>query len=319
MPIGRIAHVTLGKAGSQWIKDVLTDPDIFSAQNFRFFQPRGGAYQISDFAREPDGTFSAPIFQVNYLDWKTYAKKGDRAIAVLRDPRDSIVSWAFSVAYSHVTEDHIELVRPAMLALDLRGKLEMAAYTYWESSMDQRSWAGRPNTASERVYRYEEIIADQFAAFRSIVDFFQWDVADAALRGVIDRLSFATRSGRAPGQKDEFSHYRNAVAGDWKNYFDRDFARRFETACAGLLVALGYETANDWWEGVPQRCEMLERDALAHREATALGASQREFALMQKELDALRSARMTQRRMLEEIRRLARDPDGAMSRRVPSR
>ena len=67
----------------------------------------GGMYSIADFAGKPGGSFVAPIYNVKYSDWKTYAAKGDRCIAVLRDPRDSIVSWAFSTSYSHVTEEHI--------------------------------------------------------------------------------------------------------------------------------------------------------------------------------------------------------------------
>uniref|UniRef100_E6Q5U5 Sulfotransferase domain-containing protein n=1 Tax=mine drainage metagenome TaxID=410659 RepID=E6Q5U5_9ZZZZ len=262
--VARYAHITLGKAGSQWVRDVLSDPDIFSLQKgLRLIPPfRGGEYGIAEFAKEPPGTFASPIFHVRYDGWKHFAAPEDRCITVLRDPRDSIVSWAFSLAYSHVTEEHVRIIRPTLLALDLRGKLEIAMYTFWESSAAQRSWAGKPETESELVLRYEEIVRDQRAAFRRMLDFYGWSVPEEVLLRVIDRLSFETRSGRKRGEKQEFSHYRNGVAGDWKNYFDRDLAQRFEEACPSLLVDLGYETSDRWWEACPERLDILSGGAL---------------------------------------------------------
>jgi hypothetical protein len=258
--MGRFAHITLGKAGSQWVKDVLTDPQIFAAQDLRLFQPRG-PFSMAAFAAEPDRTLVAPAFHVTHEEWRAFSAAGDRCIVVLRDPRDSIVSWAFSVAYSHVTEDHIGIIRPAMLALDLRGKLEVSMYTYWESAHVQRSWAGHVPTATERVFRYEDIVADEHAAFRSMVDHFQWDVAPGDLAEVVDRLTFRRRSGgRERGEKNLFNHLRNGVPGDWKNYFDRDLGERFERSSPGLLTALGYETRHDWWTQLPVEVESLSRD-----------------------------------------------------------
>lgn len=269
----RFAHITpFGKAGSQWIKDVLSDPDIFSLQEgLRLVPPPGGMYGISDFAKEPDGSFVAPIYHVRYADWKMFTRKSDRCIAVLRDPRDSIVSWAFSTAYSHLTEEHIELIRPAMLALDLRGKIEVAMYTFWESSAAERSWAKKPNSLTEYVLSYETIIADQEKAFRGILDFFGWKAPENVLRAVIDRLSFKTRSGgRNPGEKDQFSHYRNGKAGDWRNYFDRSLAQRFEAACPDLLKSLGYETESDWWRAVPKNVAGLDGETVTKADRKSL-------------------------------------------------
>lgn len=258
----RYAHITLGKAGSQWIKDVLTDPDILSLQNgVRLAPPPTGMYTMADFVNEPDGSFVGPMYHVRYDDWKRYAANTDRSIVVLRDPRDSIVSWAFSLTYSHVTEPHVQIIRPALLGLDLRGKLEIAMYTYWESSMAQRSWARKPQTDSELVLTYEEFVADQHRAFERVLQFFGWSVPEDVLTIVIDRLSFEKRSGRARGEKQDYSHYRNAMAGDWKNYFDRGLGERFEAACPELLIELGYERSPNWYERLPDEIPALSEGA----------------------------------------------------------
>jgi len=258
--MGRFAHITLGKAGSQWVKDVLTDPEIFAAQDLRFVQPTG-AYSMPSFAAEPDRTLVAPAFHVSHEEWRAFSGPDDRCVVVLRDPRDSIVSWAFSVAYSHVTEPHISVIRPPMLALNLRGKLEVSMYVYWEAGDVQRSWSRLEPTANVRVYRYEDLVENEHATFSSMIEHFGWRVHGPALDAVVDRLTFAKRTGgRQRGAKDTYSHLRNGVPGDWKNYFDRDLAERFERGMPGLLTQLGYETSDDWWKEQPESVEALRDD-----------------------------------------------------------
>jgi hypothetical protein len=283
----RFAHITRGKAGSQWVKDVLTDPVIFAAQGLRFHQPLG-AYGMSDFAAEEDGTLVAPVMQVSSDQWLTQARADDRCVVVLRDPRDTIVSWLFSVSYSHVTEDHILLIRPPMLALDLRGKLELATYIFWLGSSTQLSWVEFEPTGRERVFRYEDLIADELGAFRAMVEHFGWDVREDDLRAAVERVTFSRRSGgRARGEKDVFSHYRSGVAGDWRNYFERDLAERLENAAPGMMRRLGYETRDDWWTAQPVTIPDLDAGAAASADAEAARA---EAALARAELAAVKAA-----------------------------
>lgn len=310
--MARFAHITLGKAGSQWVKDVLTDPQIFAGQGLRLVQPQGG-FSMASFAAEPDRTLVAPAFHVSYDEWRAFSRAGDRSVVVLRDPRDSIVSWAFSVAYSHVTEPHVSIIRPAMLALDLRGKLEVSMYTYWESADVQRSWANRAPTPSERVFRYEDLVADEHAAFRSMIDYLGWRVDAADLTEVVDRLTFAKRSGgRVRGEKDAFSHFRNGVPGDWKNYFDRSLAERFERASPGLLTALGYETSDDWWRGQPETVEALAAEA-----AGDVDAMRRELARTRASLVAAERVREQLLARIDALSGIERDIDAIMRRLAP--
>lgn len=315
--MGRFAHITLGKAGSQWVKDVLTDPQIFAAQGLAFHQPRG-AYSMAAFATEPDGTLVAPAFHVSYEEWRAFSRPDDRCVVVLRDPRDSIVSWAFSVAYSHVTEDHVRIIRPALLSLDLRGKLEVATYTFWESADVQRSWAAYPATDNECVYRYEDLVADELGTFRSMIDHFGWTVHDEDLREVVARLTFARRTGgRARGEKDPFSHYRNGVPGDWRNYFDRDLAERFENACPGLVRELGYESSDEWWRSQPETIPELGSGAsLAAEEGDRL---REQLARTEAELDAVRAASEQLLERCEQLERAERTLEELSARIVPAR
>jgi Sulfotransferase domain len=283
--MARFAHITRGKTGSQWVKDVLGDPRILAAANVTLRSPHRD-YCMRDFANEPDRTLVAPLFHALPPDWLACKGPGDRCVVVLRDPRDAVVSAAFSNAYSHVTTPELALVRPALLALDVRGKLEVTAYLFFAQPEMDRPWAQFRSTGAELLCRFEDLLTDEHAAFRRIVDHFGWDVGDELLREVVGGMTFARRTGGRPrGENDVFSHFRNGVPGDWRNYFDRDLAERFENAQPGLLRQLGYESRDDWWTEQPERLARL-----GAREDEDAGALRDELERVRAELSAVRRA-----------------------------
>jgi hypothetical protein len=215
-------------------------------------------FRLKYWAAQDDGLFCGPMFSVSFEEWEPYRRPGFKAIHVARDPRDAIVSMTFSFAYSHETQPHIELIRPILLASGMREKLMLGMYQYWQSSWIERSWAGRPSTEFEYVTSYERIVGDEFGEFRAMFDFLGWTMADGTLRQIIDYHSFESRSrGRQRGTESRYSHYRRGVAGDWKNFFDRKLGQQFERVCPNLLVELGYERANNWYESLPESIEAL--------------------------------------------------------------
>lgn len=297
--MARVAFLTQGKAGSQWIADVLSDPRILAfVPSMRFMRATGPEYRMSDWAREGDNFFAGPIFSVAYQEWEYFRRPGDKAIWVIRDPRDSLVSWAFSIAYSHFTEPHVQLIREPMLSLSLRGKLLLAMYTHWEVAWIIRSWAGRKSTASEYPATYERLIADEYGQFGAMFDFLGWSIPQDVLREVVDSLAFRRRSGgRDQGELNIFSHYRRGVAGDWKNYFDRRLGWLFEVACPRLLIELGYETSESWWEALPATNDALAADDRAPLEAARI-------ARLEKERDAFERGFLAQNELVARMERL---------------
>lgn len=287
--MARFAHITRPKNGSQWVKDVLSDPRILASQGVRFRPPSGNNPMLA-FSDEADRTLVAPMFKVSADEWTAHKGSGDRCVVVLRDPRDAIVSATFSGAYSHVTENRIAGLRLALLTLDRRGKLDIAAHVFFRDHYQIRSWVQHGSTASELVCRFEDLVTDELGTFRSMLDHFGWDVGDALLRDVVEPLTFERRSGgRARGDKDEYSHYRNAVPGDWRNYFDRDLSARFEAAAPGLLRVLGYETRDDWWRERPEELPALGvrdlRRAHAEELAGVLADRDRRASELQRQAD----------------------------------
>ena len=250
--VSRIVHLTFHKCGSQWVRDVLTAPEIVKFSGVPL------AAQGIDLLNVPwpdqkAGTFIGPVYNASRPIWQAAAKPKDRAIVVLRDPRDRLVSWVFSSSYSHRPNPIIDLVREPLLSIDDRRRLLLGLFEFHSISMAYYSWGGQAKDENIFLTTYEKFIADEFGEFQRIVSWLGWKVPKTVLTKVVERLSFQNRSGRVPGKANIYSHYRRGVAGDWRNYFDRDLGERFEALRPGLLVKLGYEKSSLWFKKLPER------------------------------------------------------------------
>ncbi len=248
---GRALHLTFHKCGSQWVRDVLAAPEVVATTGCALHRDSVDLH----FERWPDqpvGTFMGPVYNAARHDWSAVARADDRAVVVLRDPRDRAVSMAQSAAFSHVPNPYTRLTRPIVVSLSPALRLRQAFADLMHIGGALWSWVAA-DCADARVLlmTYEGIIADERGAFARILDHFGWRLPTPTLDAVVARLSFRARSGRLPGQADEFSHYRKGVAGDWRGYLDRQLGADLEAAFPGLLVALGYETSGDWWRELP--------------------------------------------------------------------
>ena len=282
--MARFVYSTCHKTGSQWVTGVLGDPQIGHAAGVVLKRPHDG-YRADQFADEPDGTLVAPLFDLTYARWHMVARADDRCVVVVRDPRDVVVSWVFSSTYSHPSDPELSLVRAPLLALNLRGKLELAAYILKVPARAQRSWLLGAPSPHVRAFRYEDLVADEVGVFAAMIEHLGWPVAPDDLAEVVARHTFSVRSGgRSRGEKDPFSHYRAATPGDWANYFDRDLAERYEAAMPGLVRSMGYAQSDEWWRDQPEIIADLDAGAIE----TDVLRAERDAALA--ELTALRTA-----------------------------
>src|SRR5215831_2579324 len=259
---GRVVHLTYHKCGSQWVRDVLTAPELLPYSQTPLY---GGGLLAPDvvWSAQPDHTFMGPLYGVSYDDWLRHRRDDDKAVVVLRDPRDRLVSLVYSQTYSHATDVIGDRFRELYLRLDPYSRLMFAlmleAATYGASL---RSWAEQESSPAAYITSYEKLIADSVGEYGRIVRFLGWSVPASVLRAVVDRLSFERRSGRKPGNEDVSSHYRMGKAGDWRRHFDARLGELHEAMLPSLVVALGYESNNDWYRSLP---EALADDPSARR------------------------------------------------------
>ena len=62
------------------------------------------------------------------------------------------------------------------------------------------------------------------------------------LNAIVEKNNFKNLSGgRKKGEEDKKSHFRNGIAGDWKNYFDKDVLAMFNEIYPNYVKRLGYQ------------------------------------------------------------------------------
>lgn len=154
--------------------------------------------------------------------WARLSRPEERAIVVLRDPRD-LVTWAARHAEDGFTIDGLTARERLIAAIGwLKGQ---------EAAL--RSWAGRSSSTTELVTSYEAITANEQRFFAELANFLD---VPGTLHGPPRALFAADRIRVEPG---------DAGVGAWRASFDGDVAAVFETILPSLVADLGYDDA-DW-------------------------------------------------------------------------
>ncbi len=248
----RVIHLTFYKCASQWVRDILTDTEVAAASGFPL--SIGGVDVNSEgWPDAPSGSVAGPLYGASYENWLANSTEKDRAIVVLRDPRDLVISLVFSLGFSHVPSSMTRLLRsPISSASDGdRVRIGIFLLTQWADRM--RSWGTATPGDREYITSYRRLTGHPREEFAAIFRFLGWKVEPRLLDRVLERHSFEKRTGRRPGDINPFSHLRKGVDEDWRNYFDRELGEDFEATFPRLLTDLGYESNSDWYLALPEK------------------------------------------------------------------
>src|SRR5262245_3827755 len=235
-----LLHVTHRKAGSQWLRRILYDcaPErvVFTA------------YEMAQFLSKP--VLRGMIYPTLYVTKEEFGSvplpAGARHFVVIRDLRDTLVSWYFSLKFSHV-DDHpiVAELRSAIDGLTLEESLIwfIEGPYFSETAAMQRSW----HRSGERLVRYEDLLErDEEILERILLDECGMPIGRARLKAAIHANRFERLTGRPRGTEDISSHERKGIVGDWRNYFTDRVKALFKERCGTLLLETGYENTPDW-------------------------------------------------------------------------
>lgn len=248
-----IYHCCVNRAGSQWIRKILADPDVYRVTGLRAYaygprMPAGRDYR-SYTERQFEVAFPAyrivsPLF-ITYDNFAAIPKPDPwRAFSVVRDPRDLVVSWYFSSAISHNTRFNpgLQQTREHLATLDEEHGLTYSIRRLGEFGLFDtlRSWIG-VDVPEVLLLRYEDLIGDDGERwFERLLDHCDVALPPGKRRELLARYSFQALSGRQPGQEDVSSKLRKGVAGDWRNYFTPAVQATFAEVTGDLVTYMGY-------------------------------------------------------------------------------
>jgi hypothetical protein len=263
-----VFHITHWKAGSQWVREILKfcAPDRFLPQELAMVQfydrpiLPGRIYASVYTSRTKFQSILRPLSAPSYWFGKRLIKsprlffrnclnfqirsKPVINFFVMRDLRDTLVSFYFSYKISHPLQTDRQVnIRQTLSNLSEEDGMMMMLDQQIDTIADiQRSWLN----SGALIIKYEDLIADEHAQFERIFDYCKIDIDRKRLHEVVSYNSFEKTTGRAPGTEDVTAHLRKGVAGDWQNHFTERLTLEFKRRYSETLIKTGYEKSNDW-------------------------------------------------------------------------
>jgi hypothetical protein len=270
-----IFHITHWKAGSQWVAEILKQsaPERFipwgvgkaGANNGRgessfrttalipgsiygtmYVPRRNFERKVHGFPRDSwQETVRFPRPELSNWWYYSVKKSPYKCFFVMRDARDTLVSFYFSTKNSHKIEVDVMDTRRQILntASEEDGLIYLINDALPFIAEIQTSWLGAPDILT---LKYEDILGNELEFFGQLIDYCQINIDRRLLDGIINNNFFEKITGRDRGVEDAYSHYRKGIAGDWKNYFTDRVKAEFKYRFGGLLIETGYEKDLDW-------------------------------------------------------------------------
>jgi hypothetical protein len=241
-PYRNIYHCCVPRTASRWLKLILSDQLIYRYSGLGHAEiARDSLLEAPPRSRSVVG----PLY-VSHSAFEAIVKEPPyRAFFVMRDPRDIVVSWYFSLRYSHEATPWALRLRRELEGLAREEGLIRAIEQLDREQrfLAMRDWQGAASTdgSATFVVRYEDLTGERsLDHVRGLLRSCGIAVPDPDLERLLAKYSFARLSNRQPGQEDAHAKYRKGIAGDWRNYFDDRIRQRFDATTGDLVSVLGY-------------------------------------------------------------------------------
>ena len=246
-PFDNVYHCCTQKTASQWFRGVFADP---------LFSDYTGLVSVPFIELGLRGTSIKQAFQRGtiathlYIDYPTYQAipkpPTHRTFFVMRDPRDAVVSWYFWARYSRAPVPQARALGHELAARTFEdGMIYLIDRLHeYGSFTTQLSWLGASADPHVRLFRYEDLAADNRTFLRLLLAYLEVHLPEAKFEALYRRNNFQTLSGaRAQGTEDVGAHNRKGIAGDWRNHFTGRIVEHFIEVAGDAPARLGYPEA----------------------------------------------------------------------------
>lgn len=244
-----IYHCSIQKTGSHTIKALFKHPIIINKT--KLFSYPGHRYEWTQFhTRFPKMTFVPALFiSKQHYDEITKPKKY-KTFVIVRDPRDVVVSWYYSMLYTHRMAGKVPQHRAVLKNLDKEQGINYAIDELQLKFVFLKSWfvGSKYEKPDYRIF-YFETMKNNFDSFlKDLIEYCEIDLESDELEKVskdvrLDKMREADEERPLwlkRTMNNEHSHYRKHQTG-WDSEFTEENYTYFKKVNGDILEILGYE------------------------------------------------------------------------------
>ncbi|XP_066553235.1 sulfotransferase 6B1 [Amia ocellicauda] len=165
----------------------------------------------------------------------SFAEKNTKILLVLRNPKDTIVS------YFHFTNKNPVL--PTAESWDKFFADFMSGEVFWGSYFDHAlSWEKHIDNPNIMFVTYEDLKENLSEEIKQIAKFFNFTLSEEQINTIAQESTFTVMKENSENSHGPLSnvYFRRGEVGDWKNHFSEDQSKemdaRFEKCLAGTKI-----------------------------------------------------------------------------------
>lgn len=243
VPNNIIFHASVQKSGSQWLKAVFNDPEIRQLTNLTTYPQH--RYEWNEFkGRFPNKSFVPGL----YISYQLYEEieKPDRyfTLYILRDPRDLVVSWYYSMKYSHGLMGKVHKHRANLNELNEDDGITYCIDHFHLKLSFMKDWVLNCNDPNVVFLKFEDLVKNPSEILYKVFMENGYDIEKEKLSTILANYTkdaMRSKELAVKGQKDsDKSHYRKNSS-KWQDVFSDNHIEYFNKVNGDIVKILGYD------------------------------------------------------------------------------
>ncbi|MDG2014355.1 MAG: sulfotransferase domain-containing protein [Pirellulaceae bacterium] len=180
-----------------------------------------------------------------------------RIIHLIRDGRDVAVSGVFDwIAREDESSKRYQMFVKRNPQAKLKRFFDDEVLEKWARYWREPLVALGPAQPTTLQVQYEKMLADQAGVLQSIFKHLKVTSSPQIAKSCSEAVTFEKLTGRPSGQAEQLAKTRKGISGDWRNYFTKQDAEKFQNSTGPWLQELGYETDDSWINACPDHLDL---------------------------------------------------------------